>query len=98
MQNYLGAYQWRSGDEGWEIFSEDRRYYYDCLMAPTRVKVETALDKLSRSARSTFMPLVFMGPLVRYALIELTQTYRTWASNLICSPYFMPRLMEIQQL
>lgn len=63
-------------DEGWEIFSEDRRYYYDCLMAPHARQVETALDKLSELPVRLYA--TGHGPLVRYALIELTQAYRQW--------------------
>ena len=66
-------------DEGWEIFNEDRRYYYDCLMAPYARQVATALDKLSE------LPVRFYatghGPLVRYGLIELTQAYRQWSQQ-----------------
>jgi len=66
-------------DEGWEIFSEDRRYYYDCLMAPHARQVETALDKLSELPVRLYA--TGHGPLVRYALIELTQAYRTWSQQ-----------------
>ncbi len=66
-------------DEGWEIFSEDRRYYYDCLMAPHARQVETTLDKLSQLPVRLYA--TGHGPLVRYALIELTQAYRTWSQQ-----------------
>ncbi|WP_250125432.1 diflavin flavoprotein [Chroococcidiopsis sp. CCMEE 29] len=66
-------------DEGWEIFSEDRRYYYDCLMAPHARQVETALDKLSDLPVRLYA--TGHGPLVRYALIELTQAYRQWSQQ-----------------
>lgn len=66
-------------DEGWEIFSEDRRYYYDCLMAPHARQVDTALDKLSQLPVRLYA--TGHGPLVRYALIELTQAYRTWSQQ-----------------
>jgi flavorubredoxin/flavin reductase (DIM6/NTAB) family NADH-FMN oxidoreductase RutF len=66
-------------DEGWEVFSEDRRYYYDCLMAPHARQVETALDKLSELPVRLYA--TGHGPLVRYALIELTQAYRTWSQQ-----------------
>jgi len=63
-------------DEGWEVFTEDRRYYFDCLMAPHPRQVETALDKL------VDLPIRLYatghGPLVRYALQELTHSYREW--------------------
>ena len=66
-------------DEGWEIFNEDRRYYYDCLMAPHARQVETALDKLSEFPVRLYA--TGHGPLVRYALIELTQAYREWSHS-----------------
>lgn len=64
-------------DEGWEIFNEDRRYYYDCLMAPHARQVETALDKLSDLPVRLYA--TGHGPLVRYGLIELTHAYRQWS-------------------
>jgi flavorubredoxin/flavin reductase (DIM6/NTAB) family NADH-FMN oxidoreductase RutF len=66
-------------DEGWEIFTEDRRYYFDCLMAPHARQVETALDKLSELP--VRMYAVGHGPLVRFGLIELTQAYRQWSKQ-----------------
>ena len=66
-------------DEGWEIFNEDRRYYYDCLMAPHARQVETALDKLSELPVRLYA--TGHGPLVRYAFIELTQAYRQWSQQ-----------------
>lgn len=66
-------------DEGWEVFSEDRRYYYDCLMAPHARQVETALDKLSELPVRLYA--TGHGPLVRYALIQLTEAYRQWSQQ-----------------
>ncbi|MEH2170352.1 MAG: diflavin flavoprotein [Nostoc sp.] len=63
-------------DEGWEIYNEDRRYYFDCLMAPHARQVETALDKLVDF--SVRMYGTGHGPLVRYGLIDLTKAYREW--------------------
>ncbi|MBD2539040.1 diflavin flavoprotein [Coleofasciculus sp. FACHB-SPT36] len=64
-------------DEGWTVFSEDRRYYYDCLMAPHARQVETALDKLTQDLPARLYGTGH-GPLVRYSLIPLTQAYRQW--------------------
>ncbi|MBH8572656.1 diflavin flavoprotein [Nostocaceae cyanobacterium CENA369] len=64
-------------DEGWEIYNEDRHYYFDCLMAPHARQVETALDKLADL--SVRMYATGHGPLVRYGLIELTRAYRQWS-------------------
>jgi flavorubredoxin/flavin reductase (DIM6/NTAB) family NADH-FMN oxidoreductase RutF len=66
-------------DEGWETFNEDRRYYYDCLMAPHARQVETALDKLSELPVRIYA--TGHGPLVRYGLLELTQAYRQWSQQ-----------------
>ncbi|MBD1808908.1 flavin reductase [Microcoleus sp. FACHB-SPT15] len=66
-------------DEGWITISEDRRYYFDCLMAPHARHVETALDKLT-----DFQARIYAtghGPLVRYSLILLTQYYRQWCEQ-----------------
>jgi flavin reductase (DIM6/NTAB) family NADH-FMN oxidoreductase RutF/flavodoxin len=63
-------------DEGWEVFNEDRRYYFDCLMAPHARQVETALDKLADLPVRLYA--TGHGPLVRYALQELTHSYREW--------------------
>lgn len=66
-------------DEGWEVFNEDRRYYFDCLMAPNARQIETALDKLAPFPVRLYA--TGHGPLVRYALLELTQAYRTWSQK-----------------
>lgn len=66
-------------DEGWEIFNEDRRYYFDCLMAPHARQVETALDKLADLP--VRMYATGHGPLVRYALVELTKGYYQWSQQ-----------------
>ncbi|MBW4503555.1 MAG: diflavin flavoprotein [Scytonema hyalinum WJT4-NPBG1] len=66
-------------DEGWEIFNEDRRYYFDCLMAPHARQVETALDKLADLPIRLYA--TGHGPLVRYALVELTKGYYQWSQQ-----------------
>jgi flavorubredoxin/flavin reductase (DIM6/NTAB) family NADH-FMN oxidoreductase RutF len=66
-------------DEGWEVYQEDRRYYFDCLMAPHARQVETALDKLADLP--VRMYATGHGPLVRYALQELTHDYREWTQQ-----------------
>ncbi|MFB2917807.1 MULTISPECIES: diflavin flavoprotein [Aerosakkonema] len=63
-------------DEGWTAISEDRRYYFDCLMAPHARQVENALDKLANFPAKIYAP--GHGPLVRYSFIELTHSYRQW--------------------
>ncbi|MUG97807.1 MBL fold metallo-hydrolase [Scytonema sp. UIC 10036] len=66
-------------DEGWEIFQEDRRYYYDCLMAPHARQIETALEKLSEFPVRVYA--TGHGPLVRYGLLDLTKAYRQWSQQ-----------------
>ncbi|MEH2066112.1 MAG: diflavin flavoprotein [Nostoc sp.] len=66
-------------DEGWEVYNEDRRYYFDCLMAPHARQVETTLDKLVDFP--VRMYATGHGPLVRYGLIELTKAYREWSQQ-----------------
>ncbi len=66
-------------DEGWEIYQEDRRYYFDCLMAPHARQVETALEKLADLP--VRMYATGHGALVRYGLIELTKAYREWSQQ-----------------
>ncbi len=63
-------------DEGWQVFAEDRRYYYDCLMAPDARQVEAALEKLAPLAVRFYAPS--HGPMVRYGLTELTHAYQRW--------------------
>ncbi|MGF1478822.1 MAG: diflavin flavoprotein [Cyanophyceae cyanobacterium] len=66
-------------DEGWRVYTEDRRYYFDCLMAPHARQVETILDKLSDKQARIYA--TGHGPLVRYGLIEMTAAYRDWAQQ-----------------
>ncbi len=66
-------------DEGWKIFVEDRRYYYDCLMAPHARQVETALEKIDDFGVRLYAPN--HGPLVREGLIDLTDAYHEWSKQ-----------------
>ncbi|MCX7596723.1 MAG: diflavin flavoprotein [Fischerella sp.] len=66
-------------DEGWQAFLEDRRYYFECLMAPHARQIETALEKLADLQVRMYAPN--HGPLVRYGLIELTKAYREWSQE-----------------
>lgn len=66
-------------DEGWQSFQDDRRYYFDCLMAPHARQVETALEKLSNLPARLYA--TGHGPLVRYSLIEMTQAYKQWSQQ-----------------
>ncbi len=66
-------------DEGWTTIGDDRRYYFDCLMAPHAKFVEAALDKLADLPTKLYA--TGHGPLVRYSLIELTQFYHHWCEQ-----------------
>ncbi len=67
-------------DEGWTVDLEDRRYYFDCLMAPHARQIMASLDKLSDKPARVYATA--HGSLVRYSLIELTADYRKWAQQL----------------
>ena len=66
-------------DEGWTVYNEDRRYYFDCLLAPSAKQVSASLEKLSSKAAILYAP--GHGPLVRYGLTELTALYQQWLST-----------------
>lgn len=66
-------------DEGWQVYQEDRRYYFDCLMAPHAGQVATILDKFQ--GKSAQLYAVSHGPIVRYGLQELTNAYQEWVSQ-----------------
>ncbi|MBD2057193.1 flavin reductase [Oculatella sp. FACHB-28] len=66
-------------DEGWSVLSEDRRYYYDCLMAPNARQVTTALEKIAPFTVKFYAP--GHGPLVRYGFTELTHAYQNWSQQ-----------------
>ncbi|MEM1370322.1 MAG: diflavin flavoprotein, partial [Cyanobacteria bacterium P01_H01_bin.15] len=63
-------------DEGWNAHLEDRRYYFDCLMAPHVRQVESALEKLLTKPAKLYA--TGHGPLVRYGLRALTDAYQDW--------------------
>lgn len=66
-------------DEGWTVYNEDRRYYFDCLMAPYARQEETALEKLAQKSAKIYA--TGHGPLVKYSLTELTNSYRQWLTK-----------------
>jgi flavorubredoxin/flavin reductase (DIM6/NTAB) family NADH-FMN oxidoreductase RutF len=66
-------------DEGWTVFNEDRRYYYDCLMAPNARQVATALEKIAPFPARFYAP--GHGPLVRAGLTELVHSYQQWSQQ-----------------
>ncbi len=66
-------------DEGWETYAEDRRYYFDCLMAPAAKKIEATIDKITEYPITLYA--TGHGPLVKYGLSELTNFYRQWCQQ-----------------
>ncbi|MEN9565365.1 MAG: hypothetical protein RLZZ69_561 [Cyanobacteriota bacterium] len=66
-------------DEGWTVDSEDRRYYFDCLIAPHARQMMISLDKIA--AKPARVYATAHGSLVKYSLSELTADYRTWAQQ-----------------
>ncbi|MEL7036109.1 MAG: diflavin flavoprotein [Cyanobacteria bacterium J06592_8] len=67
-------------DEGWSIYSEDRRFYYDCLHAAQARQVLSTLDKMADLPEIRFYAPGH-GPLVRYGMNELTHLYREWSQQ-----------------
>lgn len=63
-------------DEGWQVYVEDRRYYFDCLMAPYPQQVGNAIEKLSDKPAKLYG--TGHGPLVRYGLTALNSAYKQW--------------------
>ena len=63
-------------DLGEPSLQEDQRYYYDCLMATHVRQVETALGKLGPLTTNIYAP--GHGPVVRYGVRNLTQSYQQW--------------------
>lgn len=61
-------------DEGWNIYREDRRYYFDCVLAPYANQVENSLEKLAEKPAQIYA--TGHGPLVKYGLHELTNKYQ----------------------
>lgn len=67
-------------DEGWSIYSEDRRFYYDCLHGAQAKQVLSTLDKIAELPAVKFYATGH-GPLVRYGMKELTNLYRKWSEE-----------------
>jgi flavorubredoxin/flavin reductase (DIM6/NTAB) family NADH-FMN oxidoreductase RutF len=67
-------------DEGWSIYSEDRRFYYDCLHAAQSKPVLGVLDKIAELPEIKLYATGH-GPLVRYGMTELTGLYRKWSEE-----------------
>ena len=66
-------------DEGWIVDQEDRRYYFDCLMAPHARQIVANLEKIRAKPAKIYAN--GHGSLVRYSLLELTADYQQWARH-----------------
>lgn len=66
-------------DLDWAALLEDRRYYFDCLMAPNARQVSAALEKLNDYPARLYG--VGHGPLVQSGIHELTQQYQHWSQQ-----------------
>jgi flavorubredoxin/flavin reductase (DIM6/NTAB) family NADH-FMN oxidoreductase RutF len=58
---------------------EDRRYYYDCLMAPMARQVEAVVDRLDDLAIRTIAP--GHGPAIASSWRSLLADYRRWGES-----------------
>ncbi|OZH55047.1 flavin oxidoreductase, partial [Hydrocoleum sp. CS-953] len=66
-------------DEGWSVYSEDRRFYYDCIHAAQAKQVLSTLEKISELTVKFYGS--GHGPMVRYGKMELTSLYRKWSQE-----------------
>jgi len=66
-------------DEHWKRYSDDRRYFFDCIHAAQAIQVEAVLDKLAALPSKMYAPA--HGPMVRHSLTRLTQDYRNWCQQ-----------------
>ncbi|MEL6382665.1 MAG: diflavin flavoprotein [Cyanobacteria bacterium J06626_18] len=66
-------------DLSWKDLLEDRRYYFDCLMAPNARQVAVSLDKLEEFKVRLFAPV--HGPVTLYGSHELLHAYREWSQQ-----------------
>lgn len=67
-------------DEGWTVYREDRRFYYDSLYAAQPKQVLNILDKIADFPTIQYYGTGH-GPLVRYGQTELTKLYRQWSEK-----------------
>ncbi|ANV90744.1 diflavin flavoprotein [Picosynechococcus sp. PCC 8807] len=63
-------------DEGWQFYDEDRRYYFDCVMASSIRQTLAGLNKIEDIPAKIYAP--GHGPLIRYSRQELFNNYRHW--------------------
>jgi len=66
---------------GWETLLEDRRFYFDCLMAPNSRQVASLLEKIDGAIPDPVMLAPAHGPIIRDGVVELERMYNYWANN-----------------
>lgn len=66
-------------DLDWASLLDDRRYYFDTVMAPNAKQVATALEKLNDFPAQLYG--TGHGPMVKYGIYELTQRYTQWCTQ-----------------
>jgi len=64
-------------DEGWTTLLEDRRYYFDCVLANQTRQLESIMDKLAEFTVSFYAP--GHGSMLKYGLSQLLIFYRQWS-------------------
>ena len=67
------------GESTRQQLDEDRRYYYDCLMAPMASQVETAVDRLEELPIRAIAP--GHGPAILESWRSLISDYRRWGEG-----------------
>jgi flavorubredoxin/flavin reductase (DIM6/NTAB) family NADH-FMN oxidoreductase RutF len=63
-------------DEGWNWLLEDRRYYFDCVLANQTRQLESIMNKLAEFTVSFYAP--GHGTMLKYGLSQLLISYRQW--------------------
>ena len=66
-------------DEGWQFYDEDRRYYFDCVLANSISQTLSGMGKIEEKPAKTYAPA--HGPVIRYNRHELFNNYRDWAEK-----------------
>ena len=66
------------------LHGEDRRFYYDCLMAPMAQQVDNVVDRLEECAIQAMAP--GHGPMISQSWRSLFNDYRRWGEGQRRSP------------
>jgi len=66
------------------LHEEDRRFYYDCLMAPMAQQVDTVVDRLEEMTIGILAP--GHGPMISQSWRSLFNDYRRWGEGQRRSP------------